>query len=109
MAKKMSEDEIMDHTYNRLFGDLDRIESGELFKEDGEGLGAPQKVTPNAGTAGIEGIELSIKPIMKGAAESGRPPEGGIPAPEDAEEEEIDKLKGISRMSPLMSQLHGGR
>lgn len=107
MSKRMTDDEVMDYTYNKLFGDLDNIESGSMFsskKEDTQGA------VSNAGTPGMEGIELTIKPMMKGAAEGGRPPEGGEPSPEMADaEEEKDKLKGISKMSPLMSQLHGDR
>jgi|SRR6185295_16157146 len=108
MAKRMTDDEIMDYTYNKLFGDLDQIQSDAMFSDSGE---ATQGAAPNAGTPGMEGIELSIKPIMKGAAESGRDPEGGKPEPEteDDDDEKEDKLKGISKMSPLMSQLHGSR
>ena len=109
MARKLNDDEIMDYTYNKLFGDLDGIRSGSMFNEEGHGEGAPQEIAPNAGTPGIEGIELSIKPLMKGAAESGRDPEGGAPEPANPEEEEADRLRGIGRMSPLMAQLHGSR
>lgn len=105
MAKKLTDDEIMDYTYNKLFGDLDGIRSGSMFGQEGDGLGAPQETTDNAGEAGVAGIDISIKPIMKGAAESGRPPEGGEPESEN----EDDKLKGIGKMSPLMSQMHGDR
>lgn len=103
--KRMTDDEVMDYTYNKLFGDLDGIRSGSMFNSEGSGLGAPQEPAENAGSAGVEGIELTIKPVMKAAAESGRDPEGGKPEPE----EDDDKLKGIGRMSPLMSQLHGER
>ena len=98
MPKRTSEDEIMDMTYNKLFGDLDRIESGSMFKEGGEG--DVEGVVPNA--KGLEGIELTIKPIMAAAAEGGRESSGD-------EVEEEDKLKGISGFSPLMAQLHGER
>ncbi len=104
MAKKMSDDEIMDYTYNKLFGDLDNIRSGSMFSTDKEDLNKP---ADNAGTAGLAGIELTIKPLMAGASESGRPPEGG--EPEGENEEDKDKLKGIGKMSSLMSQLHGER
>ena len=109
MAKRMTDDEVMDYTYNKLFGDLDHIESGSMF---GDKKSDTQSAAPNAGTPGLEGIELTIKPLMKGASESGRPPEGGEPTPEmaDAEDDdEEDKLKGISKMSPLMARLHGER
>ncbi len=59
----------------------------------------------------MEGINITVKPLMAAAAESGRPPEGGTPEGENEEndDDDEDKLKGISRMSPLMSQLHGQR
>lgn len=104
--RKMSDDEVMDYTYNKLFGDLDRIESGSMF---GTKESDTQGTAPNAGTAGMEGISITVKPLMAGASESERPPEGGEPEPEDTEEIERDHLKGISKMSPLMSQLHGNR
>lgn len=106
MAKKMTDDEIEDYTYNKLFGDLDGIRSGAMFGGDKEDT---QGTAPNAGKAGMEGIELTIKPLMAGAAESGRPPEGGEPEPEEDDEEKEDHLKGIGRMSPLMEHLHGNR
>ena len=105
MAKRLTDDEIMDYTYNKLFGDLDGIRSGTMFSSEGSGLGAPQDPPPNAGTPGMEGINITLKPIMKAAAEGGRPPESEEP---ESEEEE-DSLKGIGKMSPLMSQLHGDR
>lgn len=106
MAKRMNDDEIMDYTYNKLFGDLDNIQSGAMFSKDEDDT---QGAASNAGTPGIEGIELTVKPLMAAASESGRPPEGGEPAPANPEEEEVDKLKGIGRMSPLMRQMHGER
>ena len=33
MARRMTDDEIMDYTYNKLFGDLDNIESGSMFSD----------------------------------------------------------------------------
>ncbi len=105
MAKRMSDDEVMDYTYNKLFGDLDNIESGSMF---GDKESDTQGAAENAGKPGLEGIELTIKPLMAAASESGRPPEGGEPEGEN-EESDKDKLKGISKMSSLMSQLHGER
>ncbi len=104
----MSDDEVMDYTYNKLFGDLDNIQSGSMF---GDKESDTQGAASNAGTPGLEGIELTIKPLMAAAAESGKPPEGGEPEPEmaDAEEKPKDKLKGIGKYSNLMSQLHGER
>lgn len=102
MAKRLTDDEIMDYSYNKLFGDLDGIRSGSMFSQEES---ATQGAADNAGTPGVEGISLTIKPLMAAAAESGRDPEGGKPEPE----EEEDNLKGIGKMSPLMSQLHGER
>lgn len=102
MAKRMNDDEIMDYTYNKLFGDLDRMESEGLFKEDeneSELEGANK--AGEEGKAGLEGISLTIKPLMVGSVESGRPI--------TEEKEDEDKLKGIGHMSPLMAQLHGNR
>ena len=101
MAKRMSDDEIMDYTFNRVFGDLDGIRSGGMFSDE---KSATQGAAPNAGTPGIEGIDISIKPRMAAAAEDSKPDDldnniGG----------EEDKLKGIGKMSPLMAQLHGER
>lgn len=104
MARRMSDDEIVDYTYNKLFGDLDKIESGSMFSDKEE---ATQGAASNAGTPGVEGINITVKPLMAAAAESGRPPEGG--EPESENEEKPDRLKGISKMSPLMERLHSGR
>lgn len=102
MAKRMTDDEIMDYTYNKIFGDIDGIRSGSMFSDDKE---STQGTTPNAGTAGMAGIDISITPRMAATTEDERPSDG---TPED-EEEPKDKLKGIGRMSPLMAQLHGDR
>lgn len=106
MARKLSDDEIDDYAYARVFGDLDGIRASGMFSDD---EGATQGAAPNAGTPGIEGISITVKPVMAAAAEGGRPPESGEPEPANPEEEENDRLKGIGRMSPLMSQLHGSR
>jgi hypothetical protein len=102
MAKRLSDDEIMDYTFNRVFGDLDGIRSGSMFSSEKD---AAQGAAPNAGTPGIEGIDISIKPKMAAAAENERPDDldGNLGEDED------DRLKGISKMSPLMAQLHGER
>jgi hypothetical protein len=105
MARRLTDDEIMDYTYNKIFGDLDGIRSGSDFSDS---KSAVEGVPDNAGTSGVEGINITVKPLMAGAAESGRPPEGGEPTPEDSEEED-DRIKGIGKMSPLMAQLHGDR
>lgn len=101
MAKRMSDDEIMDYTYNKVFGDLDGIRSGGMFSSDGD---ATQGAAPNAGTPGIEGIDISITPRMKAAAEDSKPDDLDNNLGNDE-----DKLKGIGKMSPLMAQLHGDR
>lgn len=100
MARKLSDDEIMDYTYNKVFGDLDGIRSGSMFSDEES---ATQGAAPNAGTPGMEGIDISITPRMAAAAEGGKSDDlnnGG---------EEEDRLKGIGKMSPLMEQLHGER
>lgn len=102
MSKRMSDDEIMDYTYNKLFGDLDGLQSDELFKEGGED--DVEGKSSNAASSGLSGIKLTIEPMMAAAQEGGRASEG-----DDDEDEEQDKLKGIGGMSPLMQQLHGKR
>lgn len=101
MARRLSDDEIMDYTYNKVFGDLDGIRSGSMFSDE---EGATQSAAPNAGTPGIEGIDISIKPRMAAAAENERKDDLDGNTGEDE-----DKLKGIGKMSPLMEQLHGNR
>lgn len=91
MLRKMDDDEAMDYAYKKLFGDLDNIHSKALFPGEEE---KPEGI-PHAEMAGIE---ISIRPVTA-------PPE----AEEAEESEEEDKLKGISDMSPLMAQLHGGK
>jgi hypothetical protein len=110
MAKRMTDDEIMDYTYNKLFGDLDGIQAGEMFKEGDE-----VEAAPNAESAGTSGIKLTIEPMMVGAREGGRDPQDemskkrGESIDEVDDEDEDDKFKGISKMSPLMAQMHGSR
>lgn len=81
-SKKMTDDEIMDFTYNKMFGDLDNIRSGMMFSDDGK---ATQGAASNAGTPGNSGIEISIKPLMAGAQEGARPSD----TDEKEEDEEI--------------------
>jgi hypothetical protein len=104
MAKRMSDDEVMDYTYNKLFGDLDNIQSGELFNKEE----SKQDDAPNAKSEGMSGISLTITPIMAGAKEGGRTEKGEESCGDECEEEE-DKYKGLSKISPLMSQMHGDR
>ncbi len=96
--KKLSDDEIMDYTFNKLFGDLDGIRSGSMFGEEGKDT---EGEVPNAGHAGVEGVSITVKPLMAAAEEGEKE--------DDEEEEDDDKLKGIGKMSPLMEQLHGMR
>lgn len=102
MARRLTDDEIMDYTYNKVFGDLDGIRSGSMFSDEAS---AVEGAAPNAGTPGIEGISIDVKPLMAAAAEGAKPDDLDGNKGEDEE----DKLKGISKMSPLMAQLHGDR
>lgn len=104
MPRRLTDDEVMDVSFNKLFGDLDGIRSGSMFDQEGEGRGIQTDVADNAGAPGMAGISLEIKPVMAAAAEGGRPDDLEGNAGEDE-----DKLKGIGSMSPLMAQLHGGR
>lgn len=101
MARRLSDDEIMDYTFNKMLGDLDGIRSGSMFSKDGD---ATEGAAPNAGTPGIEGIDITIKPKMAAAAENAKPDDLDGNLGEDE-----DRLKGIGKMSPLMAQLHGDR
>jgi len=105
MAKRMSDDEIMDYTFNKVFGDLDGIRSGSMFDSEGAGKSTQTDVADNAGTPGVAGIDISITPRMAAAAENEKPDDLDA----NVGEEKEDKLKGISKMSPLMAQLHGER
>lgn len=107
MARRMSDDEIEDYTYNKLFGDLDKIQSGSMFDDEGEDRSTQTDPADHAGTPGIAGIDISVKPIMAAAAEGGRDPHGTADGGEDEKKE--DKYKGISKLSPLMAQLHKDR
>lgn len=106
MTKRMSEDEVQEMAYKRLFGDLDSIESRALF--DGEKMDEVGHTAPNAKPAmeGSGGVTITVEPIMKGAEEGARETDDSAA---DDEETKKDKLKGIGNMSPLMAQLHGGR
>lgn len=114
MAKRMSDDEIMDYTYNKLFGDLDGIQSGEMFKDGPES--ALESEVPNSKpeSESSGGMKITIEPLMVGAREGGRDPQDemsenkGTTIDEEDDEDE-DKFKGISKMSPLMAQMHGSR
>ena len=115
MAKRMSDDEIMDFTYNKLFGDLDNIQSGEMFKDGPES--ALESEVPNSKpeSESSGGMKITIEPLMVGAREGGRDPQDemsknrGENIDEVEDEDKEDKFKGISKMSPLMAQMHGSR
>jgi hypothetical protein len=100
----MSDDDVMDYVYGKLFGDLDGIESHTLFDEDGEE--AVEGEVSNAAPASQEsgGVKITVEPIMAAAQESGKPSDTSTAGDE---EEEKEKLKGIADISPLMAQLHG--
>ncbi len=95
---RMTDDEVQDYVYQKLFGDMDGLESKALFdEEDPESAGLP--AMPEEPKGGMSGVSVEVKPLMA-AADEGKPEE---------EEEDEDKLKGISSMSPLMERLHGKR
>ena len=105
MAKRMSDDDVMDYVYGQLFGDLDHIESGHMFKEGGEGDAEGTKPNASPEMKGAGGVKVTIEPLMAAAQESDKMSSGD----DDQEDEEEDKLKGIGGMSPLMASLHGNR
>lgn len=100
MAKRMSDDEIADAAYRRIFGDLDGIRAGSMFGGDEDDV---EGAAPHAGKPGIEGVSIEVKPLMAAAEEGGKPDDIA------GDEEDEDRLKGIGAMSPLMEQLHGRR
>lgn len=102
MPKRMSDDDVMDYVYGKLFGDLDGIESHSLFDKQGEGAveGTAANAEPESHGAG--GMKITIEPLMAAAQEGGK-------ESDDDDDEDEDKLKGIGEMSPLMAQLHGKR
>ena len=103
MVKRMSDDDVMDYVYGKLFGDLDHIEADNMFDKDGA---ATESAKPNAEPEmkGSGGIKVTIEPLMASASESSKESTG-----DDDEDDDEDKLKGIGGMSPLMAQLHGER
>lgn len=105
MPKRMSDDDVMNYVYSKLFGDLDGIEAHSLFDEDGEG--AVEGETPNAEpeTQSSGGVKITVEPLMGGAQESGKPSDTEIPGTDDEEE----RSNRLASMSPLMAQLHGKR
>jgi hypothetical protein len=111
MTKRMTDDEIMDFTYNKLFGDLDNIQSGELFDDKDDLHGTAENAEPASKESG--GMKITIEPLMVAAREGGKDPQDdgkdrGLNI-DEVEDEDEDKFKGISKMSPLMAQMHGSR
>lgn len=102
----MSDDDVQDYVYNKMFGDLDHIESKSLFDDDDakEGDGMSDNAKPESQESG--GMKITIEPIMRATAEGGKLSSGD----DDLDEEETkDRLKGICEMSPMMQQMHGKR
>ena len=101
--KRMNDDDVMNYVYGKMFGDLDGIEAGTLFDDEDP----IQKNAPNAEpqSKGSGGVKITVEPVMAGVAETSKLSAGD----EDQEEEEDKRLNGISRMSPLMAQLHPER
>lgn len=108
MARRMSDDEVNNYVYEKLFGDLDGIEADGLFSDESEIAPHEDDVRPNAEPASESsgGVKITVEPIMKAAEESGR--ETNKDRDSD-EEDDDDPMRGISKMSPLMAQLHGQR
>lgn len=108
MAKRMSDDDVQDYVYKKMFGDLDRIESDSMFKDSDSAVeGIADNAKPESQESG--GMKITIEPLMRGSAEGGKLSSGDNDL--DAEEDK-DRKKGmmeISKMSPLMEQLHGKR
>lgn len=86
---RMTDDEIQDYVHNKLFGDMDGLESKALFDEVD-----PMEAAEKPEEGNVSGVSVLIKPLMEGSDEG---------------KMEEDKMKGISSMSPLMEQLHGKR
>lgn len=105
MAKRMSDDDVMNFVYSKLFGDLDGIESRSLFDEEPGKMDAIEGTAANAEPESEEsgGVKITVEPLMAATAEGDKLSSG------DDEEEDEDKLRGIGQMSPLMAQLHGNR
>ncbi len=106
MVKRMTDDDVQEYVYNKMFGDLDGIESHSLFDKGGEE--AVSGTADNAKPANAEsgGVKITIEPLMQATAEGGKLSSGDD---DKEEEDEKDRMKGIGDMSPLMAQLHGKR
>lgn len=108
MAKRMSDDDVQDYVYKKMFGDLDKIESESLFKDSDSAVeGVADNAKPESQGSG--GITITVEPLMRSTAEGGKLSSGDNDLDK---EEDTDRKKGmmeISKMSPLMEQLHGKR
>jgi hypothetical protein len=105
MVKRMSDEDVQNYVFNKMFGDLDRIESKSLFSDaDSAVSGAADNAKPESSESG--GVKITIEPLMRATAESGKLSSGD----DDLEKkEDKDRLKGIGGMSSMMQQLHGKR
>ena len=99
MAKKMSDDEIMNYAMNKMFGDLDHIESENMFKDGPESRveGMAENAKPESSQSG--GVKITVEPLMAGAQESGKPTMDAIKPDEEEDDDEYD--------SPIMARLRG--
>lgn len=113
MVKKMSDDDVMNLVYGKLFGDLDGIESHALFENE-EGSDGMHEIEGTAANAepemkGSGGVKVTIEPVMGATSEGSKPGKPTMDDHDDDDDDEDDRLKGIGNMSPLMAQLHGSR
>lgn len=99
MAKRLSDEEIQKYAYGKVVGDIDGIEAHDMFDDDD----APTATEGVPSTA--QGVSIEIKPLM--AAEKTK--ETDTQEQGRGSEEDEDKLKGISKFSPLMAALHKDR
>jgi hypothetical protein len=79
------------------------FEPGDEGKVEGE--------VPNAEPASSNsgGVKITVEPLMAAAQEGGKPSDTELPTDKEEDEDDEDKLKGISKMSPMMAALHPGR
>lgn len=103
MTKRMSDDDVQKYVFDKMFGDLDRIESESMFSDKDSAVeGVADNAKPESQESG--GFKLTVEPLIRSTAEGGKLSSG-----DDDLDEDEDHMKGISEMSPLMAQMHGGR
>lgn len=109
MAKRMSDDDVMNYVYTKVFGDLDGIEADNLFNEKDPGWedGTADQAEPEDDNSG--GVSITVKPITKSSEQGAKETDHSIDGEDDDEDQDGRGLKGISKLSPLMAQLHGDR